>query len=211
MIALTLLGVTVLCTVVHLAGLCLGTVLAGERVGTVGLFGGPTLLRLRLLGVTLRLGLVPVGGYVTSRFPNGNAPAPFIAAVMNACGPLALLLLGALLIGWVDALGEFGRGFGQLFWGALMPRAHGAALVLGAADLVARGQVALVVGLLAVKMAALNLLPFTGSNGGALLESLLGAGRSARVAGVLGAPQLALLAVLLVGWGVAIVLAVLTG
>ena len=164
----------------------------------------------------LRLGPVhlaplPLGGHVQlARSDDGPKPPPAACAfdrqprwkrcLLPLTGPAALLALGCLTLG-AAAGPAFADAFGQIVGGALHP--FGAAQAhLAAARAWLDGQpLPAVVGMVACKAAAYNLLPFIGSNGvqavyGLLPASAADSALSRRLAPVL----LGVALVLMGGW-----------
>lgn len=197
-----------LAVTVHVLGMTAAARLAREPVREAGLFVGPRLFGARVLGVSLRVGLVPLGGWVALRRELRDLPTAR-AVFLAVAGPLALLGLGALTLGVSQAAAEVGRGFGQVFLGALSPQAFGASALLALHDLATRDGFA-PLGVIAAKLAAFNLLPLPGLNGAVLLD---------RVTRRLPLPQaarervstlgLGVLGLLLLGWALALALAVI--
>lgn len=162
-----------LCLAIHLGSIALAGFLFGIGLREVRLGFGPRIARLG----KLNLGLFPLGGFVKFDTIEGDffgAPmpahplehAPFAVRILIALsGCIALLALACGALG-AAADAAFLTAPPQILFGALSPFT-GAQALLADADAVARTQsFAVIVGMVAAKMAAFNLLPYPGSNGG---------------------------------------------
>jgi membrane-associated protease RseP (regulator of RpoE activity) len=160
----------------------------GAKIEVVSLFSGPRLLGAKIAGVDFRISSLPIGGYV--KFYGDTTESDVIAAgkafrdlhpvkrifieriFIAASGPLALLLLAANLIGLGHVARPFISGFAQFFSGALMPFNQGQYLLHRLSD-IATTSVPLFLALMAVKMAAFNLLPLPVLNGGYVILEIV--------------------------------------
>ena len=200
------------CLPIHLLAMAAAGVAFGVSLEALAFGFGPTILR----AGRLRVGLVPLGGYV--RFADASdgralapgEPLPFdrrplaqrLAIVL--AGVLALVSVAFATLGGAG-LAAFAAGFGQIVVGALSPFGAAPAMLHDGVQFAARQPFAAVFGLVAAKFAALQLLPYPGSNGGAVVAmtgSRLGLARfwSSSLRGVLGLAVLALG----VSWAVAL-------
>lgn len=160
----------------HTIGLFILGRLAGASVGEIGVFNGPALARLSVAGTTLRLNLIPLGGYVKFDHAEGapgllgrGRPLQELSVLKRlliaSSGCVALLVVAAACLGPASALRHVASGFPQLVQGALHPLAVGAPLIAGLARFVAAHPVVPTVGLIASKELAFNLLPIPLLNG----------------------------------------------
>jgi membrane-associated protease RseP (regulator of RpoE activity) len=157
-----------------------------------------TVLRFRCCGVSYRFGLLPLGGSVkfntgdekpqktksdwvdlaADKEPPGfNDLHPLRRILVSASGCAALFLLAAVCLGPLAAARSLGRGFLQVIpyapWASpWVP--SGRELASRFASLLAQGPFSLVLGVLAAKWAAFNLLPVPPLNGGMILLTLAG-------------------------------------
>jgi hypothetical protein len=176
----------------------------------------------------LRVGLLPVGGYV--RFLEREELEEMAGWQEVGEGrmrrtldaqPLAVRLLitlsgcaGLWLLAWVLVPGEALRSFmdlpGQVFEGLFSSQERAPALLHAAVQMGRDSSFLFVFGVVAAKLAALNLLPFLGSNGWQALALLLRACgcRAAATQGWL-MMQLLLLIGVVAAWGYALLLVVL--
>lgn len=156
---------------VHLLATTVCARAMGITVRTMTFGIGPHVLALG----RFRLSLFPAGGHIrlamVADSPEGE---PVVGTLDHASrwkrvllplsGPLALVGLGILLLG-APAIDQFTEALAQLVRGALSPLGHAQHLLHGAAAALGRLAPMQVLGITACTLAALNLLPFLGSNG----------------------------------------------
>jgi Zn-dependent protease len=120
-------------------------------------------------------------------------------------GPAALLLV-ALLFQPATALHEVLTGFRQIAAGAIAPMSTAQRYIHATYTLASEDGFLPVLGLLAAKMAAFNLLPLPSLNGGQALRALLRVDRTTTPSWQtrLSSPGMLLLSALLVSWAVAL-------
>lgn len=166
--------------VVHIAAMSAMAMLFGVRLRQVSFGFGKKLVMHGLL--TIRA--VPLGGYV--RFKNTgdyeyadvdsvgafNHKSKLVQALIPLAGSGALLLI-AMLIQPTTAIAELLEGFRQIVVGAFAPGSTAQQNIDATYTLAARAGFVGLVGLLAAKFAAFNLLPFPWTNGGQALLALL--------------------------------------
>ncbi|MFZ5444388.1 MAG: site-2 protease family protein [Myxococcota bacterium] len=190
--------------VVYLSAVALTAALLGARPTVLRLYAGPRLGGLTVRGFRIELGLLPLGGFVEFG-PGGEhllAVAAWRRLLVALAGPGVLLVLGLALGAPLDT---FARGFSQLLGGALAPTTEGARLLRRLASLLGGGELELVA-LLAVKLAAFNLLPVPALAGFQALQALASwsLGRRVSTPGWLQVTGLLLLGAVWVGWLVAL-------
>jgi membrane-associated protease RseP (regulator of RpoE activity) len=195
-LVLSFLAATAICAAVHTGALAVVGWRLGATVEEVSLFFSPVLIRFRYRGVDYRVGAIPMGGSVRFKGDRDEPKGPeeiLFAADMEppgfhelhplrrvaiaAAGCAALVVVGALCLGPWASVRSLGRGFVQL-----IPFAPWApAWVPGGRQLAARflalirdGPFRIALGVLAAKMAAINLLPLPPLNGGAIILTLVG-------------------------------------
>ena len=202
------LGLCVLSSVAHALALRLAQV----QIRAFRLFTGASVARVRLIGMTFELGWVPVGTSILYDVPTFWLRPLWMRVGVTLAGPLVLLPYAAALLGPQAAWSYFLAGFVQLPLGALHPLSV-------APELIARlhgvllASVPITSGILAAKLAALELLPLGGVTMAQVLLELIGHGDrdddQIRGAWFLTLNVLAL--ILLMGcWGVAMAVYVLS-
>ncbi len=185
--------------------------LLGAKIQVVSLFSGPRLFGIKLFGVDFRVSCFPLGGYV--KFSDGSSGSlafenlhPVKRMLTSASGPLALLLFGGCLVGFVPAARYFIGGFVQFFTGAAMPLSAGQVL-LDRLHQAGSLPFAGLAGLIAAKLAAFNSLPFPVLNGGYVVLQAVELIASISAKTVERINQVGFLIVLIVvsGWVIAII------
>jgi hypothetical protein len=174
-----LLGAVVLCMLLHVLVIALTGAALGITVREVTLGLGPTAFTVG----RLRVKALPFGGAV--RFKDSREEALDAADMRDALDgrPLGVqLLVGlsgclaliALAVATVhgEGLRAVVEGFVQIVAGALSPMGTAQALLAEAAQRLAELPRLAVVGLVAAKLAAFNLLPLPGANGGFVIATL---------------------------------------
>ncbi|EYF05009.1 site-2 protease family protein [Chondromyces apiculatus] len=183
---------SVLLVVVHISVMAIAGHLLGVVVREVSYGVGPVVLARG----PVRVRALPLGGSVlfkTVRDEAGKAsdtaapPDPAgaldhrplaVQLLVMLAGSLALIAL-AVALRPAEGLGSVARGFAQAAAGALGPLSTAQRLLDAAFALAMTQGFVAVVGVLAAKIAALNLLPLPMLNGGQALLALLRGGRSA--------------------------------
>lgn len=165
-----LLAVGVHVTAMALAARALGIGLLGVSYGL-----GPRVFAVGL--VTVRL--VPAGGYIQmKRAPDYVGPDVFDErpvwrrVALHLAGPAALVALAVALLGG-EGWRAFLATFVQIPLGALAPGTEGQRYVAEVVGFVGERPPGDVVGAVAAKVAASNLLPFPALNGGGALRALV--------------------------------------
>ena len=165
------LGWCVLSSVTHALALRLAQV----PVRAFRLFTGASVASITLGGTALELGRVPVGTSVLYDVPTFWLRPLWMRVAVTLAGPLVLLPCAAAMLGPQTAWHHFLAGFAQLPLGALHPlsvapeliaRLHGAYLA----------SIPAASGILAAKLAALELLPLGGVTTAQVLLELVGHG-----------------------------------
>jgi membrane-associated protease RseP (regulator of RpoE activity) len=194
-LALRFLAAMAICAGVHTGAMALVGWRVGATVEEVSLFFGPAVIRFRYRGVSYRVGAIPLGGYVRFKgdrdkpksadeilFAADMEPPGFwdlhplarVAIVASGCA--SLVVVGALCLGPWASVRSLGRGFVQLTPFAPWTPAWvtgGRVLAGRFVSLLRDGPFRVALGVLAVKMAAMNLLPIPSLNGGAILTYLV--------------------------------------
>ena len=191
--------------VFHVSAMAACARLLGIGVNRIVFGMGRPLLHLGLVHVAP----IPLGGHVKlARADDGPKPPPaertfdrqprWKRVVLPLSGPAALLVLGGLTLG-AGAGPAFADAFGQIVGGALHPFGAGEALLAAARAWLDGQAPAAVVGMVACKAAAYNLLPFIGSNGVQAVYGLLPASAAESPPSRRLAPVLLVVAVVLTG------------
>jgi membrane-associated protease RseP (regulator of RpoE activity) len=211
---LSILGLALIITLVHLGGFVIAALLARVPIEEIRFFYGPKLLRWKIGSTTLSIGCIPggsvsckkieeAGGAVDQRSFEG-LPTYWRVAII-ASGPLALFALGSVCIGSAETARSFVRGFQQVIIGAILPLSEGHSLVAKTVEIFQSKGFVVVLGILASKMTAQNLLPIPPANGGQLLLELLGNRfRNSRARYVTTFFGLFVFILMLIGWLIAV-------
>ena len=194
-LAITLLATSLPCIFLHVGTMALAGWLLGATVEEVSWFYGPPYIRFRIGRVNCRFGVFPFGGY--ARFkgdqdvpksreeimfaadiepPGFNDLHPMRRVAILASGCLTLILLAASCLGAWPAVRSLARGFVQCIPFAPWTPAW----VPGGRELAGRfvslfqtGPYRIALGVLAAKLAAINLLPVPPLNGGHIVMTLV--------------------------------------
>jgi Peptidase family M50 len=157
--------------VVDLSARWLALRCTGTAVKRVVIFYGSTVTTFPLLGTTLSIGWIPVGGYICidverfSRLPLAVRLATVLA------GPTALIFIAVALLRYDAAIHHFIAAFPQFFFGALHPRTE-ALLLFSRLEAVFTSSFLALVGVLAAKLSAVSLLPVGSGTGGQCIREL---------------------------------------
>lgn len=182
-IALKFIAATALLTAVHVLVMTVLGLRLRIAIREVSLGFGPVLLSAGIF----RLRAVPLGGAVLFKdtraeaIPEGAPPGwvkdafdhrpRWVQTLLPLTGAASLVAM-ALLLHPGSALASLGHGFVQIVTGGLSPLSTAQPLIAGASHIATLGFLPLL-GVLAAKFAALNLLPLTVMNGGQALLALL--------------------------------------
>lgn len=152
------------CVVVHVLALAAGGTALGLRVSEIGFgFGHQWLKRGRL-----RLGVLPLGGYVRfTQLPEDALSVP-AQLLLVSTGVAALLVASLALLG-SPAIGAFVDGFRQWLVGAASPLGAAQPMVAAMRRQALEGPFLVTLGLAAAKVAAVNVVPWPSTNGGQAL------------------------------------------
>jgi len=163
----TLILAVAACVVTHVFALAAGGTALGLRVSEIGFGFGPQWLKRG----RLRLGVLPLGGYV--RFATLPQDALSVPAqlLLVSTGVAALLLASLALLGG-PAIGAFVGGLQQWLAGAASPLGAAQPMVAAMRRQALEGPFLVTLALTAAKLAALNVVPWPSSNGGQALAIL---------------------------------------
>jgi hypothetical protein len=184
----------------------------GARPRVVRLFVGPAILRFEVRGIRFELGVFPTGGFVNFNAGEVDAFAqlhPLSRAAVAAAGNFVLIAIGFAL---GAALGSFVRGFEQCVIGAIQPGERGAQMLRSLFSMIAQDPV-YAAGVLAMKVAAFNLLPLPSLNGFQILwavAALIPSRRDAQMPAAFAFVGVVLLLAIFIGWTIALYFAVRT-
>ncbi len=174
----------------HLVAMAVAGALLGGAPRELSVGYGPVVGRLRVRGVSVRLRIVPLGGYVAFWRRDDDPPPPpgtrlfdelpgYRRAAAQLAGPAVLLVAGFALAGEGAFRAAWGGAKGFVL-GALAPTGAGADLL---AEVLGAGRIQPLLPLFGLAfgvIAGFNLLPLPTLNGGAaLLEVLVSRGKSA--------------------------------
>ncbi len=184
---LMLAAAFLVCIVAHLLTMALIGRATGVTLQVIGLGTGPVVLRLGML----HLGMFPVGGHVRfldSRMEevpaerlkfafDRRSPEEQILIILSGC--LLLVIVASVVLG-DDFLALFISAPAQVFAGAVSPFGEAQRLLQTAEAYATASTFVALVGIVAAKLAAINLLPLPLFNGGmavAVLARRLGSER----------------------------------
>lgn len=197
------LATVVILIVWNVAMILVGAVLR-VPINEAGLFFGPTLFRFEFRGVTYKLKLVPLGGYVDFRHPEFEEAPLRVAIPTMAAGCVAAMLIAVACLPPQEAFHRFVDTYRQLIVGAYSPR-QGADFLHAAYEYVRSHEFVDVLGAVAAKFSALNLLPFPTLIGGQILLRIVDrfSTKGNLIAGIMNGLTFLCLFPLLIGWGYA--------
>jgi membrane-associated protease RseP (regulator of RpoE activity) len=197
---LILLAYFIVCSMLCTFAQAIAGSFLGATIEEMGLFSGKKRGQFSYRGIVFKIGFIPYGSYV--KFAGEGKPNdlrdlhPFRRSAILAAGPAILLVVAVLCLGPADACAKAGRGFIQY----VLPIVPRATTLAGGSpkELVARlltlpndQPSRVVLGIVASKLVAFNLLPIPPHYGGQILLILLGWRR--------GLPRRAELALIILG------------
>lgn len=163
----------VLATWVHLTGMAVAAWVSGAKQVEVSIGLGPRLVRWNGASWQVQIRLLPLGGYVSLGRNLLDVPASRMVGVVLDGNvllvALAFLLLRDAGVVWT----EFAGAYVQVGRGVVEGAGYGAPLLTTYAQRFATEGLGTAVGVVALKFAALNLLPLPTQNGGQALVSLI--------------------------------------
>jgi len=176
---IALLSAIVIVVIVHVSAMAACARLLGIGVTRIVFGMGPTVLDLG----RVHIAPLPLGGHVRlARSDDGPKPPPPERAfdlqprwkrfLLPLAGPAVLLALGYAALG-AAAGPAFADAFGQIVGGALHPFGAAQAHLAAARAWLDGRTLPAIVGIVACKTAAYNMLPFIGSNGVQAVYGLL--------------------------------------
>jgi len=184
MLVLELVAAAALCLAVHLGVMAVLANTFGVTVRRVTYGIGPTLYTGRLLHVKA----LPLSGHVKLKDSREEAleegdwrdafdhQAVWKQVFVPLAGSGSLIAVAVVVLG-VEGWTSFARGFEQIFLGALSPLGSAQVFLRSFATFAQAHSFIALAGLVAAKLAAVNLLPFGALNGGQALMTLVRFGR----------------------------------
>jgi membrane-associated protease RseP (regulator of RpoE activity) len=180
---LILLAYYTACNILFSLAQAIAGIFLGATLEEINLFFGKELVRFAYRGVVIKIGCVPSGcsvKFAGEKRPNAFGDLhPFRRMAILAAGPASLLALAVLCLGPADADAKVGRGCVQ-FVLPIVPRATAWAggtpkeLVERLLTLLHDQPSRVVLGIVASKLVAINLLPIPPLCGGQILMILVG-------------------------------------
>ena len=182
---LLLVGFLAPLTVAHVLSMTLvGSVCWGVGVERISIFYGEPLFRFRLGSIPIEVGYLPTGGSTTfHRTANVGACRqgvrtyeglhPWQRVVVILSGPSLLLLLGYAFVGGNELLGVLHRFIPTFVSGTMSPGTQGVETLTSYFRFLEQGDYRIAFGVLAVVLAAVNLLPLPTLNGGEAVIELV--------------------------------------
>jgi membrane-associated protease RseP (regulator of RpoE activity) len=168
---LLLAGFVAICTLVYNLGTVGVCIAYGIRLEKVALFYGAPVFSFQTRLCSFVVGYIPTGGSVSfdmNEFAKRSLRTRWIVVL---AGPLAVFLSAAICLGVDGAVAHFFYAYHQLFRGTAAPLSYGRELVAAFFSETAR-SIFVGYGILAAKLAALNMLPVPPMAGGRLLTEL---------------------------------------
>ena len=169
-LALTFLlftGLCVLGSAVHWVACRLSRI----PVHTITVFNGRPIATMSLGPTTIAFGYIPIGTSVTFDVPQFRSRPLAVRLAVLVSGPVALVLLAFVLLGWSNAMHHFLGGFTELYLGALRPRTTALDLI-GRLHAIFSSSTLAVFGVLAAKLAACSFLPIGSVTAAQLLQEV---------------------------------------
>lgn len=170
------------CAVVHTSSQAFLGWRLGVGIEKISFFIGPTIVRVRIHGSVLVVNLIPLGGGYIKFRSEETAPevrgmawadvSPVRRILIIASGSLATGAIALICLGPAHGLRSTGHGFGQVMLGGFAPFSVGTRLIGAMLAVVRVSSVVVILGIVAAKMTALNLLPWPPFGGGQILISL---------------------------------------
>lgn len=157
-------------TTVHLLGYIFVALAAGLNINEVQLAFGKPLFCFRFGVLPVKVGYLPWGGSV--RIDDIERRSAGLRFLLHVAGPLAVMCLTGVCIGYDRAAVELASGFRQIIQGALAPLTAGEHLVGRFFGLVESAPFLETIGVLTAKIAAFNLLPLPPNSGGLAVLTL---------------------------------------
>lgn len=167
-----LLGLLI-CLVVYVLSTMCAAFLFRLPMEEVGLCSGPTLARFQIGETVFSLKCLPFGANVKLS-EDFYASAPLYAKVcVGLFGHGAVFALAVLCLNWEPAGEMFVATFEQVFLGAIHPLTLGRDFADAALDFLTRQDDLAILGAIAAKQAAINVLPIPILSGGMVLIALI--------------------------------------
>lgn len=164
---------------IHLVVIALTARLLGVQVTELSIGYGPQIISLKNVSIKPLIigGLVRMFDTRSYEFEEGDIVKAydrknsFVRAIIPLSGSLALLLIGFFIFG-LETTNHFINGFFQIFQGTMNPTSSAIDILSGIEVYFAENDTLTIFGMLAIKLAALNLFPLPHLNGGAALLEL---------------------------------------
>ena len=171
-VALTIFAAAFIIIQLHLLAMAIVGALFGAKIENYGIFMGSPLFRFNVGSIPVSVNYLPFGGFV--KFQDGFDQIAVWKRILTALAGNAVLLATAMIcLGFETGLGKFASGFRQIPLGAIFPFSIGKELVATLFNIANQNHFVALLGTMAAKMAAFNLLPLGSLNGGYILLNLI--------------------------------------
>lgn len=169
----SLFGCYFLATVLHVSGFAVAALLLRVRMEEFVIFFWPWLLKTKIGGVEVKLGALPLGGYVKFSEESYYALDFFRQLLIQLAGPAVLFVTALLTIGWEATVNRFTDAYVNMLRGAISPLGLGPRLLQQAFEFAARHDLRTVFGHFTTIILAVQLIPLPNWNGGNLILHFL--------------------------------------
>ena len=171
----------------------------------VRFFSGPTICSFLFRGTRIEIGLIPIGNYIKTEPCEFKKRGPGFALAVTLIGPVFTLLVAVGALGVVEAFRQFASGFCQLYLGALHPAANAQAMFLRLQGEFSASTTA-VVGIIAAKLTAFELLPVGGPTFLKMMTLLFGLSWENRTVKVISVLVYAVANIIFLLWALALLI-----
>jgi len=162
------LSVIIISTVIFTLVQAAASIIFNIKIDSVQLGYGKSIGKLKLRSFDILFGWIP-GGSVNLNIDQFNQRSIYVRWFIIATGPLSVLLSSALFLSIEVSFSELVRAFSQIYNLTLYPSSYGQNLFTSLTKFLSEANYFQVYGVLAAKVAAMNLLPFPTLAGGRII------------------------------------------
>lgn len=172
-IILLLISLLILTTIVFTLSQAALLMIFGIGIKNLQIGYGKTIYKIKLKSFDISIGWVPTGGSISHEVEQFKARSLFIRWIIILAGPIAVLISSATFLTFPVTINEAIRSFSQFYNLVFHPSSYGQQLFFNFETFVSNNNFFTTYGVIAAKIAALNLLPIpTCAGGQVLLEAL---------------------------------------